>query len=126
MAMMGGVGGPQGMHHQGQQQQPQPGLMQQVGMVPNRATAMMGVQKGTAGQQQHQHQHQGLIGGQVVNGSPRMGYPGNTGMGSNSNILAETLQQQGGPTLGAGGQAGMRPHQPGALKQVGTKPNITL
>uniref|UniRef100_A0A087Y961 histone acetyltransferase n=1 Tax=Poecilia formosa TaxID=48698 RepID=A0A087Y961_POEFO len=117
MAMMGGVGGPQGMHHQGQQQQqPQPGLMQQVGMVPNRATAMMGVQKGTAGQQQHPHQ--GLIGGQVVNGSPRMGYPGNTGMGSNSNILAETC-----PTLGAGGQAGMRPHQPGALKQMNLMAN---
>lgn len=103
------------MHHQGQQQ---PGLMQQVGMVPNRAAAMMGGQKGTTGQQGHQHQS--LIGGQVVNGSPRMGYPGNTGMGSNSNILAEALQQQqGGPTLGAGGQAGMRPHQPGAMKQVG-------
>lgn len=119
MAMMGGVGGPQGMHHQGQQQQP--GLMQQVGMVPNRAAAMMAAQKGATGQQQQHQQHQGLIGGQVVNGSPRMGYPGNAAMGSNSNILSETLQQQqqGGPTLGAGGQAGMRPNQPGALKQVG-------
>ncbi|MEQ2240766.1 hypothetical protein ILYODFUR_018509 [Ilyodon furcidens] len=114
MTMMGAVGGPQGMHHQGQQQQ-QPGLMQQVGIAQNRATAMMSAQKGTTGQ----HQHQGLMGGQVVNGSPRMVYPGNTGMGSNSNILAETLQQQqGGPTLGAGAQAGMRPHQPGALKQM--------
>ncbi|XP_038165293.1 histone acetyltransferase p300 isoform X2 [Cyprinodon tularosa] len=119
MSMMGGVGGPQGMHHQGQQQ---PGLMQQVGMVPNRAAAMMGGQKGTTGQQGHQHQS--LIGGQVVNGSPRMGYPGNTGMGSNSNILAEALQQQqGGPTLGAGGQAGMRPHQPGAMKQMNLMAN---
>ncbi|KAM4535424.1 histone acetyltransferase p300 isoform 2-T2 [Fundulus diaphanus] len=123
MAMMGGVCGPQGMHHQGQQQQQQPGLMQQVGMAPNRATAMMAAQKSTTGQQQHQHQ--GLIGGQVVNGSPRMGYPGNTGMGSNSNILAETLQQQqqGGPGMAAGGQAGMRPLQPGALKQMNLMSN---
>ena len=123
MGMMGGVGvspgGPQGMPPQGQQQQP--GLMQQqVGMVGgmaalNRAAAMMGAQKGNTGQQQ-----QGLMGGQVMNGSPRMGYPGNAGMGNNSNLLAETLQQQGGQQMGPGGPAGMRPQQPGALNKVST------
>lgn len=123
MRMMGGVGvspvGPQGMHPQGQQQQP--GLMQQVGMVGgvaalNRAAALMGAQKGNPGQQQ-----QGLMGGQVMNGSPRMGYPGSAGMGNNSNLLAETLQQQqGGQQMGPGGQAGLRPQQPGALNKVST------
>lgn len=77
---------------------------------------MMGAQKGPAGQQQQQ----GLMGVQVMNGSPRMVYPGNAGMGNSSNILAETLQQQqGGQPMGAGGQAGMRPQQPGGLNQVG-------
>lgn len=121
LGMMGGVnvspGGPQGMSSQGQQQ---PGLMQQVGMVGgvaalNRAAAMMGAQKGNTGQQQ-----QGLMGGQVMNGSPRMGYPGSAGMGNSSNLLAETLQQQqqqGGQQMG---QAGMRPQQPGALNKVST------
>lgn len=123
MGMMGSVsvssGGPQGMSPHGQQQQP--GLMQQVGMVGgvaalNRATAMMGAQKGNPGQQQ-----QGLMGGQVMNGSPRMGYPGSAGMGNNSNLLAETLQQQqGGQQMGPGGQAGIRPQQPGALNKVRT------
>lgn len=123
MGMMGGVAapthGPQGMHPQGQQ--PQPGLMQQVGMVGgvaalSRVAAMLGPQKGNPGQQQ-----QGLMGGQVMNGSPRMGYPGGAGMGNNSNLLAETLQpQQGGQQMGPGGQAGMRPQQPGAMNKVST------
>lgn len=130
MGMMGGVGvspgGPQGMPPQGQQQQP--GLMQQVGMVGgvaalSRAAAMMGAQKGNTGQQQ------GLMGGQVMNGSPRMGYPGSAGMGNNGNLLAETLQQQQGQQMGPGGQAGMRPQQPGALNKVSTltsaRPGIT-
>uniref|UniRef100_A0A3P8SWZ7 histone acetyltransferase n=1 Tax=Amphiprion percula TaxID=161767 RepID=A0A3P8SWZ7_AMPPE len=125
VGMMGSVsvstGGPQGMTPQGQQQ---PGLMQQVGMVGgvaaiNRAAAMMGAQKGNTGQQQ-----QGLMGGQVVNGSPRMGYPGSAGMGNSSNLLAETLQQQqGGQQMGAGGQAGMRPQQPGALNKMNMMAN---
>lgn len=115
MGMMGGVGvshgGPQG-------QQQQAGLMQQAGMVGgaaalNRAAAMMGAQKGNTGQQQ-----QGLMGGQVMNGSPRMGYPGAAGMGNSSNLLAETLQQQGSQQMGHGGPAGMRPQQPGALNKV--------
>lgn len=81
----------------------------------SRAAAMMGAQKGNPGQQQ-----QGLMGGQVMNGSPRMGYPGSGGMGNNSNLLAETLQQQGSQQMGPGGQAGMRPQQPGALNKVST------
>lgn len=122
MGMIGGVGvspgGPQSMPPQGQQQ---PGLMQQVGMVGgmgalNRAAVMMGAQKVNTGQQQ-----QGLMGGQVMNGSPRMGYPGTAGMGSNSNLLAETLQQQqGGHQISPGAQTGMRPQQPGAMNKVST------
>ena len=81
--------------------------MQQGGMVGGLA-GMMSAQKANNGQQQ------GLMGGQG-----RMGYPGNTGMGSNSNLLAETLQQQQGrQQMGPGGQAGMRPQQPGALNKV--------
>lgn len=122
MGMMGGVGvnpgGPQGMHPQSQQQQS--GLMQHVGMggvaALNRAAAMIGAQKSNPGQQQ-----QGPMGGQVMNGSPRMGYPGSAGMGNNSNLLAETLQQQqGGQQLGPGGQVGMRAQQPGTLNKVST------
>ncbi|KAL3054184.1 hypothetical protein OYC64_006500 [Pagothenia borchgrevinki] len=119
IGMMGGVspGGPQGMPPQGQQ----PGLMQQVGMgggvaALNRAAAMMNAQKGNTGQQQ------GLMGGQVMNGSPRMGYPGNGSMGNTSNLLAETLQQ-GGQQMGPGGQAGMRPQQPGALNKMNMMAN---
>lgn len=77
MAMMGGMNttaaGPQGMGPQGGQQQP--GLMQQqAGMAGgvsgmNRAAAMMNAHKANNGQQQHQ----GLMGGQMMNGSPRMG-----------------------------------------------------
>lgn len=110
-------GGHQSMHPQGQQQQP--GVMQHAGMVGgvaalNRAAAMMGAQKGNPGQQQ-----QGLVGGQMMNGSSRMGYPGSAGMGNNNNVLAETLQQQqSGQQMGSGGQAGMRPQQPGALNKV--------
>lgn len=121
MGMMGGVGvspgGPQGMHPHGQPQQP--GLMPQVGMVGgvaalSRVAAMMGTQKGNPGQQPH-----GMMGGQVMNGSPRMGYPGSTGMGNNSNLLADTLQQQqGGQQMVPGAQTTMRPQQPGALNKV--------
>lgn len=127
MGMMGGVGvspgAPQGMHPQGQQQQP--GLMPQVGMVGgvaalNRVAAMMGTQKGNPGQQQHS-----LMGGQVMNGSSRMGYPGNTGLGSNSNLLAESMQQQqqGGQQMVPGAQTTMRPQQAGALNKV-SPPNL--
>ncbi|XP_057716605.1 histone acetyltransferase p300-like isoform X11 [Corythoichthys intestinalis] len=121
MGMLGAVnispGTPQGMPPQAQQQQP--GLMQQVGMVGgvaslNRATAMLGAQRGSNGQQQ-----QGLMAGHVMNGSSRMGYPGSAGMGNNSNLLAETLQQQqGGQQMGSSGQPGIRPQQPGALNKM--------
>ena len=109
--------GPQQMMGQGQQQhlspQQQASMMQQqqnaaAGMMGGMNRAMMGAQqKGNNGQQQS-----GMIGNQVMNGSPRMGF-GNQGMGGNSNLLAETLQQQG-----AGGQAGMRGQQPGAMNKV--------
>ncbi|CDQ86744.1 unnamed protein product [Oncorhynchus mykiss] len=94
--------GPQGM---GQQQhlspQQQASMMQQqVGMVGSMNRGMMGAQKGN-GQQQ-----QSMMGGQVMNGSPRMGFL-NQGIGGNSNVLAETLQQQQ-QQQGAGGQAGLR------------------
>ena len=72
--------------------------------------AMMGAQqKGNNGPQQQP----GMMGGQVMNGSPRMGF-GNQGMGGGGNLLAETLQQQ----QVAGPQAGMRGQQPGALNKV--------
>lgn len=107
--------GPQGLGPQQQHPSPQQaGLMQQAGMVGGLNRAMM-AQKGNNGQQQGPTP-QGMMGGQVMNGSPRMGYTGNPGMGSNSNLLAETLQQ-GGQQMG--GPAGMRPQQPGALNKVG-------
>uniref|UniRef100_A0A3Q3JU27 histone acetyltransferase n=1 Tax=Monopterus albus TaxID=43700 RepID=A0A3Q3JU27_MONAL len=109
--------GPQQMMGQGQQHlspQQQANMMQQqqqnpaAGMMGNINRVMMAVQqKGSNGQQQPS-----MIGGQVMNGSPRMGF-GNQGIGGNSNLLAETLQQQG-----AGGQAGMRSQQPGAMSKM--------
>uniref|UniRef100_A0A8C3AZM7 histone acetyltransferase n=1 Tax=Cyclopterus lumpus TaxID=8103 RepID=A0A8C3AZM7_CYCLU len=114
--------GPPQMMGQGQQQhlspQQQANMMQQqqnaaAGMMGGMNRAMMGAQqKGNNGQQQP-----GMIGSQVMNGSPRMSF-GNQGMGGNSNLLAETLQQQG-----AGGQAGMRGQQPGAMNKMGMMGN---
>lgn len=116
MGMMGGVGPgvPQG-HGPPQQQ---PGLMQQQQMggvaALSRAAAMMGVQKVNAGAPQQQ---QGMMGGpHMVNGAPRMGYQGAVAMGNNTNILAETLQQQ------QGGQS-MRAQQPGALNKMNMMAN---
>lgn len=107
--------GPQSMPPQGQQHlsPQQANLMQQqmAGMVGGMNRAMLGPQKGS-GQQQAAAQQQSMMGGQMMNGSPRMGYP-NPGMGSNSNLLAETLQQQA-----VGGQGGLRAQQPGALNKV--------
>ena len=111
--------GPPQMMGQGPQHlspQQQANMMQQqnaaAGMMGGMNRAMMGAQqKGNNGPQQP-----GMIGSQVMNGSPRMGF-GNQGMGGNSNLLAETLQQQ----QGAGGQAGMRGQQPGAMNKVGTR-----
>lgn len=116
--------GPPQMMGQGQQHlssQQQANMMQQqqnaaAGMMGGMNRAMMGAQqKGNNGPQQP-----GMIGSQVMNGSPRMGF-GNQGMGGNSNLLAETLQQQG-----AGGQAGMRGQQPGAMNKVGTPSVIPM
>lgn len=120
-----------GMGPQSQQQHMSPqqsNLMQQqqmAGMVGGINRAMMGAQKG-AGQQQQQGvgptpQQQGMgMGGQVMNGSPRMGYS-NQGMGSNSNLLAETLQQQ---QSGVAGQNALRAQQPGALNKVGVPAGV--
>lgn len=94
-------------------------MMQQQGML-NRG--MMGPQKGN-GQPPAPTpaQQQVMMGGQVMNGSPRMAYS-NPGMGSNSNsLLAETLQQQQlqQQQLGAGAQTGMRgTQQPAAMNKV--------
>lgn len=115
--------GPQAIMGQGQQHlspQQQANVMQQqqnaaAGMMGAMNRAMMGAQqKGNNGQLQP-----GMIGNQM-NGSPRMGF-GNQGMGGNSNLLAETLQQQG-----AGVQAGMRGQQPGAMNKVRTPPIIDM
>lgn len=121
MGLMGSMKaspGPQNMVPQGQQHlSPQANLIQQqqmAGMVGGMNRTMLVPQKGN-GQQQPgapTPQQQGMIGGQM-NGTPRMGYS-SPGMGSNSNLLAETLQQQAG-----GGQGGLRAQQPGALNKVG-------
>ncbi|XP_061893003.1 histone acetyltransferase p300-like isoform X2 [Entelurus aequoreus] len=123
MGMMGGVGMPPGAPQVlGPHGQQQAGLMQQVGMVGgvaslNRAIAMIAPQKGNGGQHQ-----QSLMAGHVINGSSRMGYPGGAGMANNSNLLAETLQQQG-QQMGPGGQPGIRPQQPGALNKMNMMAN---
>uniref|UniRef100_A0A674BFH7 histone acetyltransferase n=1 Tax=Salmo trutta TaxID=8032 RepID=A0A674BFH7_SALTR len=125
MGLLGSINaspGPQSMGPQGQHPSPQQAsMMQQVGMVGGLNRAMMGAQKGNG--QQQGPTPQGMMGGQVMNGSPRMGYQVNPGMGSNSNLLAETLQQQGGQQMGSGGQAGMRPQQPGALNKMNMMAN---
>lgn len=121
MGLLGGLNaatsGPQSLGPQQQHSSPQQtGMMQQAGMVGGLNRAMMGAQKGN-GQQLQGPAAPGMMGGQVMNGSPRMGYQ-NQGMGSNSNLLADTLQQQqqpGGPPMG---HAGMRPQQPGAMNKV--------
>lgn len=108
--------GPPQIMGQGQQQhlspQQQANMMQQqnaaAGMLGGMNRAMICVQqKGNNGQQQP-----GMMGNQVMNGSPRMGF-GNQAVGGNSNLLAETLQQQG-----PGAQGGMRGQQPGAMNKV--------
>ncbi|KAA0725244.1 Histone acetyltransferase p300 [Triplophysa tibetana] len=112
-----GSPGPQGMGTQGQQHlSPQQAtLMQQqmAGMVGNMNRNMLGPQKGN-GQQQAggpSPQQQSM---QIMNGSPRMGHH-NPGMGGNSNLLAEALQQQ----QTTGGQGGLRAQQPGAMNKMG-------
>uniref|UniRef100_A0A1A8UYW3 histone acetyltransferase n=1 Tax=Nothobranchius furzeri TaxID=105023 RepID=A0A1A8UYW3_NOTFU len=106
--------GPQqmmGQQHLSPQQQANMMQQQQSGMMANRG--MIGVpQKGNNGQQQP-----GMIGNQVMNGSPRMGF-GNQGMAGGSNLLADTLQQQG-----AGGQVGARAQQHGAMNKLGMMGN---
>lgn len=110
--------GPQQMMGQGQHLSPQQqaNMMQQQSAAGGMIRTMMGAQqKGSNGQQQP-----GMIGNQVINGSPRMGF-GNQGMVGGSNLLAETLQQPG-----AGGQAGIRGQQPGAMNKVGSASEIYI
>ncbi|XP_037133556.1 histone acetyltransferase p300 isoform X7 [Syngnathus acus] len=103
-----------GQQHLSPQQQAN--MMQQnavAGMMGGMNRAMIAAQqKGNNGQTQA-----GMMGNHMMNGSPRMGF-GNQGMGSNSNLLAETLQQQGG-----GGQPGIRGQQPGALNKMAMMSN---
>uniref|UniRef100_A0A667XVX8 histone acetyltransferase n=1 Tax=Myripristis murdjan TaxID=586833 RepID=A0A667XVX8_9TELE len=108
---MGSPGGPtaMGQHMGNMKASPGQGPQQMMSQGQQQHLSPQQQQKGNNGQQQP-----GIMGGQVMNGSPRMGF-GNQGMGSNSNLLAETLQQQ----QGAGGQAGMRGQQPGALNKMG-------
>lgn len=111
--------GPQQMMGQQQQHlspQQQANIMQQqqTGMMSNRG--MLGVQqKANNGQQQP-----GMIGNQVMNGSPRMGF-GNQGMAGSGSMLVDTLQQQG-----AGGQGAMRGQQHGAMNKVRSLNNVLL
>lgn len=104
LELMGGLSGspgPQGIGHPASQQQQQAGMMAPAGMVAGLNRAMMGGQKGNG-------QAQGMMGGQVMNGAPRMGYASaNVGAG-----MADPLQQQqmGQPTL--------RAQQPGAINKV--------
>ncbi|XP_062859186.1 histone acetyltransferase p300 isoform X2 [Trichomycterus rosablanca] len=124
MTLMGGMKaspGPQNVVPQGQQHlsPQQASLMQQqqmAGMVGGMNRAVLGPQKGN-GQQQPgglTPQQQGMMGGQLLNGTPRMGYH-SPAMGSNSNLLVDTLQQQ----QAGGGQGGLRAQQPGALNKMG-------
>lgn len=100
---------PQGAQMMGQQQQqhlsPQQlaSMMQPGGAMMNRA--MMGAQQKNG----QQPQQPPMMGNQVVNGSPRMGFV-NQAMGG-TNLLAETLQ-------GPGGQAGARGQGPAAMNKI--------
>ncbi|KPP67812.1 hypothetical protein Z043_113555, partial [Scleropages formosus] len=111
--------GSTGMAGQQQHQSPQQAAMmhQAPGMGGGMIRSMMGAQKGNG--QSASTPQQGMMGGQVMNGSPRMNYS-NPGMGSNNNLLAETLQQQqGSQQLGQVSQAAQRGQQPGALNKMG-------
>lgn len=107
--------GPQGQQHLSPQQVALMQHQQMAGMVGNMNRNMLGPQKGN-GQQQPggpMPQQQNMLGAQMMNGSPRIGHH-NPGMGSNSNLLAEALQQQ--QTVGV--QGGLRAQQPGAMNKV--------
>ncbi|XP_051771389.1 histone acetyltransferase p300 isoform X8 [Ctenopharyngodon idella] len=108
--------GPQGQQHLSPQQVALMQHQQMAGMVGNMNRNMLGPQKGN-GQQQPggpMPQQQNMLGAQMMNGSPRIGHH-NPGMGSNSNLLAEALQQQ--QTVGV--QGGLRAQQPGAMNKMG-------
>lgn len=115
LGMMGGLGGnpiAQGLGGPQQQQQQQPGMMPQSGMVAGLNRGMMGAHKGNG-------QPQSMMGGQVINGAPRMGYGNvnmNAGVAGNGNMLPDTLHQQNAGQQMA--QTALRPQQPGAVNKV--------
>lgn len=111
LGMMGGLGGNPIAQGLGGPQQ-QPGMMSQSGMVAGLNRGMMGAHKGNG-------QPQSMMGGQVMNGAPRMGYGNvnvNAGVAGNGNMLPDTLQQQNAGQQMA--QAALRPQQPGAVNKV--------
>ncbi|KAM9463213.1 histone acetyltransferase p300 isoform 2-T2 [Clarias gariepinus] len=120
MGLMGNMKaslGPQNMVPQGQQHlsPQQASLIQQQQMGSMVGGMNRTMQKGNGQQQQGAPtpQQQGMMGGQMLNGTPRMVYS-NSGMGSNSNLHPDTMQQQA-----AGSQGGLRAQQPGALNKMG-------
>lgn len=114
--------GPQGQQHLSPQQAALMQQQQMAGMVGNMNRNMLGPQKGNGQQQQGGlvPQQQNMLGAQMMNGSPRIGHH-NPGMGSNSNLLAEALQQQQ-QTVGV--QGGLRAQQPGAMNKVMTSSTL--
>ncbi|XP_041634114.1 histone acetyltransferase p300 isoform X2 [Cheilinus undulatus] len=74
-----------------------------MGGGPLNRVAMMGTQKVNSGLQQ------GLMGGQIMNGSPRLGYPGGAGM-VNSNMSPDGMQP-------------IRAQQPAALNKMNMMSN---
>ncbi|MBN3293106.1 EP300 acetyltransferase, partial [Polypterus senegalus] len=91
------------------------------GMTPG----MMSAAQTGNGQQQQQQPPQGILGGQVLNGSlgpaagrgrPNMTYS-NANINNANNLLAETLQQ-GAQQMVGGGQTGLRGPQPGTINKM--------
>ncbi len=104
LGMMGGLSGNPVTQGLGGPQQQQPGMM------PGLNRGMMGVQKGNG-------QPQSMMGGQMMNGVPRMGYTNvnmNAGMVGNGNMPPDALQNAGQQMA----QVAMRPQQPGAVNKV--------
>ncbi|XP_023685712.2 histone acetyltransferase p300-like isoform X2 [Paramormyrops kingsleyae] len=120
---MNASAGPAGMGGPPQQPSPQhASMMHPAGMGgPGMIRGMAGAPKGNGQQQAPTSQQQGMMGGQVMNGSPRMGYPNMT---LGNNMLPDSLQQlQGVQQLGAAAQAGLRGQQPGAVNKMGMMGN---
>lgn len=117
---MGGNGSNQGQPNQGLNPSSAGGMMPSLNNPLNQPRMGMNTGMMQAGN------GQSMMQGQMMNGSlgagrgrPGMPYP-NQGMGSSSNILAETLQQ-GGPPMA--GQQGMRSPQPTTMNKLGIMNN---